>query len=478
MKRLWVQLAGAFGLVAAIAVLIVAVLAGQQVGGEFRSFVAQSQLRESGLVAQLAAYYEAHGGWEGVQSIMPGGMGHGMMRGAPTFIIADANGRVVATRGAAQNTAASLSSAERANAVPIVAGGATVGYVVAQSPGMSEMPMYAQAVLDQINRSLLLAGLLAASLGVGLGLVLARHVSAPLARLSAAARQIAGGDLTGRVPEEGAAEIATLARSFNAMAAALHRAEQNRRSMTADVAHELRTPLSVIQGNLRALLDGVYPLEKAEIATIYDETLVLSRLISDLRELAQAEAGQLSLQQRPTDLTPLLQRSAALFHELAAAQGVTLAVELPDDLPPVLADPDRIGQVLHNLLANALRHTPAGGSITVRAERQNAASSMQNEGFHPSSFILFEVTDTGAGIAPDDLPHVFERFWRADRSRSRAGGGAGLGLAIARQIVEAHGGQIGARSTPGQGSCFFFTLPVAPQVDALETVQDQEVHAR
>ena len=402
MKRLWAQLAVAFGLVAATAVLIVAIFAGQQVGGEFRTFVIQSQLRESGLVAQLTAYYETHGSWGGVESIVPGGgmgMGRGMMRGAPTILIADADGRVVAMRGTAQNTTVTLSSAEQASAIPIIVNGATVGYVVAQAPGTSEMPMYAQAQLSQINRSLLLAGLLAASLGVVLGLVLARRVSAPLARLSSAARQIAGGDLTGRVPEEGAAEITMLAHSFNAMAAALQQAEQTRRSMTADVAHELRTPLSVIQGNLRALLDGVYPLEKAEIATIYDETLVLNRLINDLRELAQAEAGQLGLQQRPTDLTPLLQRSVALFHELAAEQGVTLAVQLPDDLPPALVDPDRVGQVLHNLLANALRHTPAGGSITLRATTGDDHHQQLSMADSQTSVVI-EVVDTGAGSCP------------------------------------------------------------------------------
>jgi signal transduction histidine kinase len=298
--------------------------------------------------------------------------------------------------------------------------------------------------------------------------------------LATAARRISQGQLDQRVPVNGADEVAGLAQAFNDMAANLQQAETLRRNLVADVAHELRTPLSVIQGNLRAILDDVYPLEKSEIAAIYDETLILNRLINDLRELAQAEAGQLSLNIQPTELTPLIEGAADLFVELTREKAVNLEVTLPDNLPLVLADPDRTQQILFNLLTNALRHTPEGGTIGVLVdEAESGQSSKGAEGqgsdflsAHPSpkftnhtpaTLIRVSITDTGPGIPAEDLPHVFDRFWRADKSRSREQGGSGLGLAIARQLVEAQGGQIRVESdgVSGQGSRFWFTLPIA-----------------
>jgi two-component system, OmpR family, sensor kinase len=233
--------------------------------------------------------------------------------------------------------------------------------------------------------------------------------------------------------------------------------------MIADIAHELRTPLTVIQGNLRAILDDVYPLEKAEIATIYDETVMLSRLVGDRRELAQAEASQLTLGIQPLEVAPLMAGALAPFEATAAEQGVPLVADLSDQLPPVLADPDRVQQVLHNLVANALRYTPAGGTITVTAALETTDDNASAKAFvlGRSSFVTFTVGDTGQGIAAADLPHVFERFWHTDRSRSRDQGGSGLGLAIAKQLIEAHGGQIGVASRIGVGSQFWFRLLAA-----------------
>jgi two-component system OmpR family sensor kinase len=342
-----------------------------------------------------------------------------------------------------------------------------------------------QSFLDQVNQALLLAGALAGALSILLGLGLSRGLTAPLARLTAAARRIAGGDLNQRVPETGSAEVAALGRAFNQMAADLEKAEELRRNLVADVAHELRTPLSVLQGNLRAILDGVYPLEQAEIAALYDETRLLSRLVNDLHELAQAEAGQLHLDLRPTDLAEVVQTMVANLAVAAEAKKVKLTTDLADETTnlPVLADPDRLAQIVRNLLSNALRHTPEGGQITVSAtvlpsmpvlseacpacpepcperSRRGSRGELHRRVEGPQA-IRIVVTDTGEGIPPDDLPHVFDRFWRAEGLRSREQGGSGLGLTIARHLVQAHGGEMGVESEVGQGSRFWFTLPVA-----------------
>jgi two-component system OmpR family sensor kinase/two-component system sensor histidine kinase BaeS len=287
-----------------------------------------------------------------------------------------------------------------------------------------------------------------------MGLILSRGLTAPLQRLAAAARAVAGGDLTHQVRVEGSAEIAEVGQAFNEMTTALEQAESLRQNMVADVAHELRSPLSVVQGNLRAILDDVYPLDKAEISRLYDETRLLSRLVDDLRELALVDAGQLRLNLVPTDAAQVIYATAENLALAAEAQEVTLATRVTDGLPPVQADPDRLAQILRNLLANALRHTPPGGSVTVTAVPADGA-------------VAIAVADTGEGITPEDLPHVFDRFWRGDRARTRTGGvrgkgetgGTGLGLSVAQSLVEAQGGQIWVESSPGKGATCHFTLP-------------------
>jgi len=234
--------------------------------------------------------------------------------------------------------------------------------------------------------------------------------------------------------------------AFNEMAEALQRSEQLRQNMIADIAHELRTPLSVIQGNLQAMLDGVYPMNEEEIAHIYDETLLLNRLVTDLRALTQAEAGQLHLNLVPTEPGELVSSMAETFREAAREKNIMLETAITPGLPTILADPDRLRQVFANLISNALRHTPAGGVITLAAQPAGDG-------------VRFSVSDTGPGLTPEEQAHVFERFWRADASRSRDKGGSGLGLTIARYLIEAHGGEMGVESEPGQGATFWFVLP-------------------
>jgi two-component system OmpR family sensor kinase/two-component system sensor histidine kinase BaeS len=252
------------------------------------------------------------------------------------------------------------------------------------------------------------------------------------------------------VKVEGTIEVASVARAFNEMTAALEQNERLRRNLVADVAHELRTPLTVLQGNLLAVIDDVYPLEKAEITRLYEQTRLLSRLVEDLHELSQAEAKQLSLSLQPVQMDELVETVITTFEPIAKTGGVLLHVEVPPDLPMVLGDNARLSQVLHNLLNNALTHTPSGGQITIRAAR------------HVDNLRL-SIQDTGEGIPAEHLPYVFERFYRADRSRNRQTGGTGLGLAITKAIVEAHEGRVTAASEgiPGQGSTFTIELPLA-----------------
>jgi signal transduction histidine kinase len=272
-------------------------------------------------------------------------------------------------------------------------------------------------------------------------------MSRPLSDLTAATRAVAAGDLGVRVPTTYPGEAGELAAAFNQMAEDLARADKLRRNLTADVAHELRTPISVVRGKLEGILDGVYPATSEHLEPVLEEIKLLTRLVEDLRLLALAEAGELPMEKRAMDVGDLLRDAQVNFGPQAADQGVTLALDLPVELPKVVADRRRITQVLGNLLTNALRHTPGGGCVTL--------SAVASEGM-----VRVTVADTGRGIPSEDLPYLFERFWRGDKSRSRAAGGTGLGLAIARQLVEMHGGTISVESTPGQGSKFWFTLPI------------------
>jgi two-component system OmpR family sensor kinase/two-component system sensor histidine kinase BaeS len=267
--------------------------------------------------------------------------------------------------------------------------------------------------------------------------------------MTRAAQQVASGDLAVDVPGSSILEVDTLARTFNSMAATLRREDQLRRNMTADIAHELRTPLTVIKGKLEGILDGVYPGTASHIAPVLEETNLLERLVEDLRLLSLAEARELPLHLEIVDIAGLLDDTRRSFAREAAAQDVELVVSAPETLAPVELDPQRMQQVLGNLVANSLRHTPAGGRVDLRAEQRNGT-------------VRVAVSDTGRGIAPDDLPHVFDRFWRGDRARSRQeSGGAGLGLAIARQLVEAQGSQISATSILGKGTTMVIDVPTA-----------------
>lgn len=273
-----------------------------------------------------------------------------------------------------------------------------------------------------------------------------RRISNPLSNIMDASEAVSQGDLSVRVPEGRPGEFGRLAAAFNHMVSELEQTDQTRRGLAADVAHELNTPLHIIQGYLEGILDKVYEPDQETINTMLEETHLMARLVEDLRTLSLAEAGVLPLEMRQVNLAELLEDIRTTFSGQTEAAGVELHTEVNADLT-LAADPDRLNQVLINLTANALRYTPQGGQITITASQS-------------SDGIQIEVTDTGQGIDPQHLPHIFERFYRADKSRTHAdGSGHGLGLPIARQLIRAHGGDITVQSQPGQGTTFTIMLP-------------------
>jgi len=296
-----------------------------------------------------------------------------------------------------------------------------------------------------LDRSFFWTFLGATLFGILMAIAIARWISVPVERLTAAARRMESGDLAVRVEPAGGAELAELARGFNAMAAALDRNEEQRKRMVSDVAHELRAPLTNIRCELESMQDGLTAPTPERIGFLHDEMMHLAHLVDDLQDLALAEAGRLEIDAQPVTVAALAKRAAAGMEMRARERGVTIRVEGDDDVI-VLADTHRAVQILTNLLANALAHMETPGDVRIAWERTG------NEA-------IIRVIDSGAGIAADELPRIFERFYRVDISRSRSTGGAGLGLSIVRQLVAAHGGRVWAESEVGVGSTFFFTLP-------------------
>jgi len=303
-----------------------------------------------------------------------------------------------------------------------------------------------QAALTRVNQAVIAGGAIALVAALVAGFFVFRIVTRPIDQLRQATHAVASGDLSTRVKIDSGDELAELGSAFNAMAGSLQRDEQLRRDMTADVAHELRTPLAVIRSNLEAMLDGVYPLDGEHLGIVLEQSKVLTRLVDDLRTLALAEAGQLALDRQPVDAGELVASVASAFRTRAAEKGITIETDVAPNLSPLSLDAQRMSQVLSNLIDNGLRHTPPGGRIEVHARSDGDRGA------------VLSVSDTGSGIPAEDLPYVFERFYRAEKSRARAEGGSGLGLAIAKSIVEAHGGAIGARSTVGRGTTFEIRL--------------------
>jgi signal transduction histidine kinase len=297
------------------------------------------------------------------------------------------------------------------------------------------------------GRSAIWSVVVGGSTAGGLSYLVARRIVKPLTQMEAITQKFASGNLSERMPDNDIRELHQLAASFNRMAADLQGVEQRRRELVGDLTHELRTPLTVVEGYLEGLADGTIEPSVDIYQRLAKETRRLRRLVNDLQELSQAEAGYLPIQAQALEIPPLLTSLVQKFSDQLLEEGPQLRLEIPPDLPTVLADPERVEQILINLLGNALQYTQQG-AITVRA-------------WSEAEKLWIAVTDTGVGIAAADLPHVFERFWRSDRSRDRSSGGTGIGLSISRRLVELQGGEIQVESQIGQGSTFRFSLPLA-----------------
>jgi signal transduction histidine kinase len=419
-----------------------------------RLHVEEGTLNASRLSVPLEAWYERGGTWTGIEPLL---RSSASILNADLLLV-DLSGRRIAVSPGLREASiqvgrrtVTIERQERGNRTRILVRRPGIplhdghGNTIAQVIAVPRDDLRDLAALS-LDRSILWTFVVAAVIAIAITLLVARRLTGPVETLTAASRRMAAGDRSVRVATGSSDEIGQLAVAFNQMADAVEQNEAARRRLMSDVAHELRTPLTNIRCQLEALQDGLQAATTAVVDSMHHDTLQLSTLIGDLEELSLAEAGQLRLEKRPSDLGVLIRRVAATFGAQAAGAEVSLTIEC-DDSVCCSVDDRRISQVIANLLANALRHTPPHGRIVLAVRRE------------PEGAVI-SVADSGSGIAAEVLPHIFDRFYRPDPSRSRRTGGAGLGLAIVRQLAVAHGGGVRAESEAGRGSRFIVTLPM------------------
>lgn len=460
MKNSWLyKLIGAFLVIIAIGGLVTSVLTSRATLRAFNLYTTRSgQIWARRLAPDLAEYYALNNSWLGIDLFLHESsmtqqhqtmMGQGNGKGNPQvqssdnsmmgslgqrLILADAQ-KLVVYDSLDEFTGNQLSQPELIKGIPVVVDKIMVGTLLVTPGSQAATTTLANEFQDSVRRAIISSTIIAGITALALGALLFFQITAPMRKLRKAAAAIAEGDLTQRVEIHGEDEFAQLGETFNQMAANLSRAELQRQHLMADVAHELRTPLTAIQGTVEGMQDGVLPCDADQLNALLAETTLLNRLIEDLRLLSLAENNQLKLVRQPVEINSLIVKILERIQTQAHANKIEFTQHLQNGLTTLQVDPDRITQILNNLINNALRYTPRNGTIEL--------STTQHSSTTP---IIISVTDSGTGISAEDLPHVFDRFYRADKSRSRASGGSGLGLAIVKELVEAHGGTIKVES--------------------------------
>ncbi len=456
------RLIASFIFIVLVTIGIVILVVGRQTAQEVRSFMFRGGMTGSeAIVEALEDYYAKHHTWKGAGKVLrdtPLGDRRGLWSGRqgkgdsdqPLAMmqvqLADGDGKVL-FNNRDNRAKGELTQVEMRRAVPLEVEGETIGYLLVDG-NQYFTPANETSLLSRLNQAALVSVIVAGLAAIILALLLSYSLVRPVRALTKAAGNLAQGDLTQRVPVRGNDDLAVLGRTFNHMAASLQKAENSRRALTADIAHELRTPLAVQLAHLEALEDGIYDLTSENLIPIEEQNHLLTRLVEDLRTLALADAGQLHLEKIPTDMTALIQRVAIRFEPQAGERSVRILLSLDETVPHIAVDPQRIEQIMHNLFQNALRYSPTGGGISVQLTAING----------PKLQII--VRDNGPGIPAEALPYIFDRFYRADKSRARSEGGTGLGLSIARKIAQAHGGDLTAQNYPQGGAQFSLELPL------------------
>jgi len=444
-RRLLMLLLRAFGIVVFLTVILILFVSAVSIGTNTR----RNPFYISPTAIILETYYLGHGSWQGVQAVLEERTNTSIRALRPDWeqtILLDASGRVVLDHGIANSPRVGIIYTPQPNESGLLLS------INRQPIGMlimlrSTPPRPWQLIFPLLGPATVISILLGI-LTLVIGLLLMRRVVNPLAEVIAASQAVAQGDLTARVPVRGRHDdLYALSDHFNHMAEELERSDNQRRNLFADIAHELRTPITILRGRLEGILDGVYPPDEANIAPALEETYLLERLVEDLRLLALAEANQLRFEMKPVRLTELTEAILGLFSAQAAERNVSMHMEADPDIPEVNVDPQRFQQVVGNLIDNALSFTPEGSSIDISIQRTE-------------NTVVLSVVDGGPGIPDDELSYVFDRFWRGEKSRARSTGGAGLGLSIARQLIEAQGGSIFARNRPPRGLEVQIVLPV------------------
>lgn len=445
-RRLLLLLLRAFGTVVFLTVILILIVAAVVIA---RNTGADPFYRAPTAVI-LETYYLGHGSWQGVEAVLEERTNNSIRALRPDWqraILLDANGTVVLDHGSASGSLVGTQFTAQTDeiAIPLTINQVPVGTLL-MDRAIITRPV--QLIFTLVGPTAVISVLLGL-LTLVTGLLLMRRMVNPLSEVIAAAQAVSQGDLGARVPVRTQNDdLSALSIHFNHMANELERSDKQRRNMLADIAHELRTPISILRGRLEGILDGVYPPDEVHIAPAVEETYLLERLVEDLRLLALAEANQLRFEMKPTNLCELTETMMGLFSAQAEERNIKLQLDADENLPEVMVDPQRFQQVIGNLIDNALRYTPEGSTIDLQIKQVDNA-------------VELTVADEGQGIPEEGLNYVFDRFWRGEKSRARSTGGAGLGLSIARQLVEAQGGKIKASNRSPRGFEVQVTIPIA-----------------